>query len=93
MNRAEWNAANHAYANACKAHDAAQAVFSTACARFFAIPGIAAKADYAVFGAAQDAKKVADVAFDEAYNIASELPQESELEDFEVDDQMTILFI
>jgi hypothetical protein len=58
-----------AYEIAVAAHNQAQEVFAVARAKFFAVPGIAAKSDYQEFAIAQAAKKVADAAFDVAFEI------------------------
>lgn len=65
-----------AYEAAIEAHNEAQAIFLAARAKFYAIPGIATKADFAEFAAAQAAMKVANASFDEAYEAAMNLPEE-----------------
>lgn len=62
----------NAYEAAIEAHNEAQTIFAAARAKFYAIPGIATKADFAEFAAAQSAMKVADRAFDAAFNAEAE---------------------
>lgn len=61
-----------AYEAAIEAHNEAQVVFAAARAKFFAVPGIATKADFAEFAAAQAEMKFAGRAFDEAFNAEAE---------------------
>ena len=58
-----------AYEAAIEVHNAAQVIFAAARDKFYAIPGIASKADFAEFAAAQAAMKAANREFDVAYEI------------------------
>lgn len=77
---------NATYEAAYNAHNEALEIFRVARAKFYAIPGIASEADFAEFAAAQAAKKVADEAFDAAYNAECDRDEEEVAE--EDDSQM-----
>jgi hypothetical protein len=79
-----------AYEIATAKHNEAIAIFYAARAKFFAIKGIASKADFAEFAAAQAAYKNATAEFDVAYEIAANLPEEVEEVEAEDDTQLAL---
>lgn len=80
------------YEAAIAAHNAAIKVYEAALAKFRSIPGIATKADFAEFAAAQKAKKEADVDFDIAFEAEASIADDAVVDVVELEDDQLDLF-